>query len=151
MSNSIKMNYPLRIVLALTGCAILFLGLNIALGGITTLGWQGGGKSFVTVADPVEFAVKDSHIRFIGGVWSSVGILMLIGSVAFQAMRQTLIALTAMVFVGGLARFSAFDPAVLTSVAIAPSFVLELVLFPLLGLWILKAEKSINGVALPST
>lgn len=142
MSSVVEMNYFLRVVLALTGCAILFLGLNIALGGITTLGWQGGGTGFVTVADPVEFAVKDSHIRFVGGVWSSVGILMLIGTVAFQVMRQTLIALTAMVFVGGLSRFSVFDPDVLMSAAIAPSFVLELVLFPLLGLWVFKAEQA---------
>lgn len=142
MSSVVEINYFLRVVLALTGCAILFLGLNIALGGITTLGWQGGGTGFVTVADPVEFAVKDSHIRFVGGVWSSVGILMLIGTVAFQVMRQTLIALTAMVFVGGLSRFSAFDPDVLMSAAIAPSFVLELVLFPLLGLWVFKAEQA---------
>lgn len=141
MTDTVKPNYLLRSVLALTGCAILFLGLNIALGGISTLGWQGGGAGFFTVADPVEFAVKDSHIRFVGGVWTSVGLLMLIGSAAFQGMRQTLVALTAMVFVGGLSRFSAFDPDVLMSAAIAPSFVLELGLFPLLGLWIAKAER----------
>ncbi len=140
MTDAAKPNYLLRLVLALTGCAIVFLGLNIALGGITTLGWQGGGTGFVTIADPVQFAVHDSHVRFIGGVWLSVGLLMLIGSFALQRMRGILIALTGMVFVGGLSRFSAFDPDVLLSAAIAPSFILELVLFPLLGLWITKAE-----------
>lgn len=142
MTNIIKPNYLLRLVLALTGCAIVFLGLNIALGGITTLGWQGGGTSFVTVADPAQFAIHDSHVRFIGGVWLAVGLVMLIGSAAFQLMRQTLIVLVGMVFVGGLSRFSAFDPAVLMSTAIAPSFIVELVLFPLLGLWISKAERT---------
>lgn len=145
MTNIIKSSYLLRLVLALTGCAIVFLGLNIALGGITTLGWQGGGTSFVTVADPVQFAIHDNHVRFIGGVWLAVGLVMLIGSIAIQQMRQTLIVMTGMVFIGGLSRFSALDPDVLLSAAIAPSLVLELVLIPLLGLWISKAEKRTVG------
>lgn len=141
MTDATNPNYPLRIVLALTGSAIVFLGLNVALGGIITLGWQGGGTNFVTIADPVQFAVHDSHVRFIGGVWLSVGLLMLIGSFALRRLRCILVALTGMVFVGGVSRFSAFDPEVLLNAAIAPSLILELVLFPLLGLWIAKAER----------
>jgi hypothetical protein len=44
-----------------------------------------------------------------------------------------------MIFVGGLARLSAADPDLLISAAIAPSLALELVLFPLLGLWVARS------------
>ena len=99
-------NYLLRAVLAIVGAVIVFLGLNVGFGGIETLGWQGGAVPFVTVTDPAVFAVRDSHIRFIGGVWLALGLVMLAGSVAFERLRTVLIALTTMVVVGGLARFS---------------------------------------------
>ena len=44
------MRYILRIILGLIGVGILFLGLNIGLGGIQTLGWQGAGP-FITITD----------------------------------------------------------------------------------------------------
>jgi hypothetical protein len=138
MSDVNKPNIALRVVLALAGSAIVFLGLNVALGGINTLGWQGG-TDFVAITDATEFAIKDSHVRFVGGVWLSVGMLMLIGSYAFRAMKSVLLALMGMIFIGGLSRFSGLDFGTLFSPAVAPSLVLELVLFPLLGLWIVKA------------
>lgn len=132
-------NAFLRVVLAIAGVAIVFLGLNVGLGGIQTLGWQGGRADFLTVTDPVVFAVRDNHIRFIGGVWLAVGLFFVAGAFALEKLKWMLVALTAMIFVGGLARLSAADPALLTSAAVAPSFVLELVLFPLLGVWVSKA------------
>jgi hypothetical protein len=135
---NISRNVLLRTVLAIAGAAIVFLGLNVGLGGIQTLGWQGSGD-FVTVTDPALFAVRDNHVRFIGGVWLGVGLLFLAGAVALDRLRTVLVALTAMIFVGGLARLSASDPALLTSAAIAPSLALELVLFPLLGLWVARS------------
>ncbi len=141
MSDLIKPNIALRVVLALAGCEIIFLGLNVALGGINTLGWQGEAKAFLAVTDAGEFAIKDNHVRFIGGVWLSVGVLMLVASYAFHAMKSILVALTGMVFVGGLLRVSALDSSLLFSAAIAPSLSLELFLFPLLGVWIARAER----------
>lgn len=136
---TLSRNTLLRVALAIAGAAIVFLGLNVGLGGIQTLGWQGGQVNFLAVTDPVVFGVRDNHIRFIGGVWLGVGLFFLAGAFAFEKLRTVLVALTAMIFVGGLARLSAADPAILTSAAIAPSFVLELVLFPLLGVWVAKA------------
>jgi hypothetical protein len=135
---NISRNALLRTVLAIAGAAIVFLGMNVGLGGIQTLGWQGSGD-FVTVTDPALFAVRDNHIRFIGGVWLGVGLLFLAGAVALDRLRTVLVALTAMIFVGGLARLSAADPDLLISAAIAPSLALELVLFPLLGLWVARS------------
>jgi hypothetical protein len=128
---NISRNALLRTVLAIAGAAIVFLGMNVGLGGIQTLGWQGSGD-FVTVTDPALFAVRDNHIRFIG-------LLFLAGAVALDRLRTVLVALTAMIFVGGLARLSAADPDLLISAAIAPSLALELVLFPLLGLWVARS------------
>ena len=129
----------LRVILAIAGAAIVFLGLNVGLGGIQTLGWQGGQVDFLTVTDPVVFGVRDSHVRFIGGVWLGVGLFFFAGAFAFERLRSVLVALTAIIFIGGLARVSAADPGILLSAAIAPSLTLELVLFPLLGLWVAKA------------
>jgi Domain of unknown function (DUF4345) len=130
--------YALRVVLGFAGAAIVFLGLNVGFGGIQTLGWQGGTPDFISINDAAAFGVRDNHIRFIGGVWLGVGLLMLAGAFCLAQLRTVLIALTAMIFVGGLARFSAGDTSLLLSSAILPSFVLELVLFPLLGFWIYK-------------
>jgi hypothetical protein len=129
----------LRAVLAIAGAAIVFLGLNVGLGGIRTLGWQGGAVDFLAVTDPAVFSVRDNHVRFIGGVWLAAGLFFLAGAFALERLRPVLVALTAMIFVGGLARLSAADPDILLGAAIAPSFVLELVLFPLLGLWVWKS------------
>lgn len=142
--NPISRHYPLRIVLALAGAAIIFLGLNVGFGGIETLGWQGNGR-FLEVTDVALYAVRDNHIRFIGGVWLGAGLAMLAGAVALARLRPVLLAIIGMIFIGGLARFSAGDIGLLTDGAIAPSLVLELVAFPLLGWWIARAGAGADG------
>ena len=72
------MNYGLRVILLLTGTIVVWLGLNVGLGGFETLGWQGA-QGFFAVTDPETFAVQDNHIRFIAGVWLSVGLLLISG------------------------------------------------------------------------
>jgi hypothetical protein len=134
-------NIALRIVLAIIGTIVVLLGINLGLGGIRTLGLQGG-TDFLTVTDPALYAIRDSHSRFIGGVWLAAGLVLLAGSVALDRLRPVLIVLTGMVFVGGLARFSAFDLALLTNMNIAPSLLFELVGFPLLGWWIAKSGRA---------
>ncbi len=135
-----SMEYILRVVLFLTGCVIVWLGLNVGLGGIETLGWQGS-ESFLRVTDPEVFAVRDNHVRFIAGVWMTVGLMLLTGAVMLRPMRAILIATMVMVFVGGLMRLSSADVALLSSAEIAPSLLGELVVFPFLGLWIFFATR----------
>lgn len=132
-------NIALRLVLAVAGAVIVLLGVNVGLGGITTLGLQGG-TDFFTVTDPAVYVVRDNHIRFIGGVWLGAGLAMVAASIFLARMRALVIGLTAMIFAGGLARFSAFDPALFTNPAIGPSLLLELVGFPLLGLWLARSR-----------
>lgn len=139
-----KPNFVLRGVLALVGLVVVFLGLNTGLGGIHTLGWQGGAVSFIEVTDPAVFAVRDNHFRFIGGVWLGLGLMLLAASVAFAQLRPIVVALTAMVFVGGLVRFSG-GAQVPLSADVLPSLVFELVAMPLIGLWAWRAERSMDG------
>ncbi len=135
----------LRVILALTGAAIIWLGLNVALGGIVTLGWQGP-IDFLEVTDRAAFAAQDSHVRFLGGVWLGAGLFMLAGSIFLKQLRGVLMAIIAMIVVGGLARIAANDPGLLLGPQIAPSLLAELILFLALGLWIHRiAGKSDNA------
>lgn len=135
----------LKTLLLLSGAAILWLGLNVGLGGIETLGWQGA-SDFFQVTDPDTFAVQDNHMRFIAGVWTCVGLLFIAGTFALQQMRAVLIALIGMIFVGGLMRLTQGDSTLLVGRHIAPSLIAELLLFPLLGLWIFGVTKEVDHV-----
>ena len=122
----------LNLVVVIVGAAIIFLGLNIGLGGIKTLGWQTT-RDFISITDAATFHAQDSHIRFLGGIWFGVGATFVIGGLAMRTFRPTLIILSAMIPIAGLFRISGVDSGVIFSAAIAPSLVLELFGFPLLA------------------
>ncbi len=132
------MIYFLRGVLGLIGLVVIWLGLNVGLGGMQTLGWQGP-TDFMQITDAAAFAVQDNHTRFLAGVWAGVGLFFLVGAVYLHRFAPLLKALTILVCVGGLARLTVGDPALVFSANIAPSLIAELVGFPLLGLWIHRA------------
>ena len=129
----------LNLVVVIAGAAIIFLGLNIGLGGIKTLGWQTTGD-FISITDAATFNVQDSHIRFIGGVWFGIGATFVIGGFAMDTFRPTLTILSAMIAIAGLFRLSGVDSDVIFSAAIAPSLVLELFGFPLLAWWLVVSK-----------
>jgi len=130
----------LKILLGLIGAVVIWLGLNVSLGGIITLGWQGP-TDFLTVENHTAFSVQDNHTRFIAGVWTGVGLFMIIGAIFLEKFKSILLALMVLVFLGGLARLTAGDPALLMSSKIAPSLLMELIVFPLLGLWIYRITR----------
>jgi Domain of unknown function (DUF4345) len=132
----------LRVVLLVVGAVMIALGLNVGLGGIKTLGWQTAGE-FVQATDIVAFSNQDNHVRFLGGFWLGAGLLMAAGSVFLTQLRSVLVAITAMVFVAGLARLSAPDPQVVFGAGVLPSLVVELVLYPLLGVWLWRAGRRV--------
>ena len=125
----------LRILLLLAGIGIIALGLNVGLGGIQTLGWQGS-TDFITVSNAEQFAVQDNHIRFIAGVWAGVGLVFVLGAIKPRYFARTLVFLCLLIALGGLFRLSAGDFALVTGFAILPSLIAELVLFPALAVWI---------------
>ncbi len=125
----------LRITLALTGIVLLLLGLNTGVGGILTLGWQIP-PDFATIANAGNFAAQDNHVRFMGGLLAGAGLLTCAGAVALHRLRPALITICAIVFVGGLFRFTPFDGTVFSNPELIRSLALELVYFPLLALWV---------------
>ncbi len=135
------MTLVLRVLLAIIGIVIIWLGLNISLGGIPTLGWQGP-TDFFTVTDQTAFLIQDNHFRFVGGVWLGVGVFFAFGAIFLHRLSGILTAMVFLVFIGGLARLSASDPEVLLSAKILPSLIAELIVFPSIGLWI---HRSVDG------
>lgn len=125
----------LRIVLMLAGAIVIYLGLDLGLGGMRTLGWQGS-TDFITVTDPARFAVQDNHARFVGGVWLGVGLILFSGSFTISRFRTALIAMCALVFIGGLMRIASGDIGTILGMQVLPSMLAELVLFPALAYWL---------------
>lgn len=124
----------LRVVLFLVGAAVTTIGVDNAFGGIASLGWQGPTDFFVVV-DETIFAVRDSHIRFISGVWLAMGLILGLAAFKLSLLKEVVIACSIMIFIGGLLRFTQDDTAMLLSSRLLPSLVMELVLFPLLAIW----------------
>lgn len=131
----------LRIVILLVGIAIAMIGVSTGFGGIATLGLQVS-PDFIEVVDEQIYAVQDNHTRFLGGFWLAAGLFFVAGSFKLEALKPVLIALLAMGFVGGLARFSALDIGLLLGPDILPSLAFELLGFPLLAIWLHKSVKA---------
>ena len=131
-------NRGLRIVLGLIGVFITVFGLNVALGGIETLGWEGR-SDFVAVTDQSDFDIQDNHTRFIAGVWTGPGLVFLAATRWLDQLRTTLVVLSGLIFVGGLARLSSGSLSLLLSGDIVGSFLAELILAPLLAWWLIRS------------
>lgn len=131
------MSKSINVVLGLVGLVIMAMGLNVGLGGIPTLGWFGSDE-FILVAGTEVYDVNENHIRFLGGVWFGVGVAFLVGCFYLEKMRQILICFCLIIALAGLFRFSALNLELVFSVAIAPSFVLEVIGFPALAYWLYR-------------
>lgn len=124
-----------QVVLVVVGAFIVFVGLNVGLGGIQTMGWQVP-SGFVGVTNAANFLVQDSHVRFLGGLFGAVGVFMIIGATQIKRYHAELRLVFVLIFVGGLARFSAFDSAVLLGANIITSLATELLVMPILFFWL---------------
>lgn len=130
-----------RAVVAVIGAANVFLGLNVGLGGLRTLGWQGAGV-FYAVTDEHLFLIRDSHTRFYGGLYVAVGLFLLLAATNPGRFRVGLHLVFAMIFVGGLARLSVLRPDIVLNADLVTSVVIELVLMPLLSLWLVRMVRT---------
>ena len=131
----------LRFVLGLAGAFILFTALNVALGGIATMGWQGD-ADFFDVIEEQAFLIHDSHTRFLGGLWAGVGLLFFAAAFDLSRFGPALKVVLLLIVLGGLARFTQGRPDVLFSADIAGSLAAELIGVPLLWVWISKALRA---------
>lgn len=124
-----------RTLIAVLGAVNVFLGLNVGLGGLRTLGWQGAGV-FYAVTDEHLYLIRDSHTRFYGGLYVAVGLFLLLAATNPGRFRVGLHLVFAMIFVGGLARLTVLRPDVLLGADLVTSIGIELIVMPLLGLWL---------------
>src|ERR1700677_3185788 len=115
----------LRIILGLTGIYIILSGINIAVGGMPTLG-LGGQRDFFTVTNMPSYLIQDSHIRFVGGVWMGLGLLFLLSTTNVQKYKPQLLFACILIFIGGLSRLFQMDPAFSFGKNISGSFLAEI-------------------------
>ncbi|MGI9415032.1 MAG: DUF4345 domain-containing protein [Hyphomicrobiales bacterium] len=135
--------FALKAVLVLAGAFIIFTGINIAFGGMLTLGLQGA-NDFFRVTSEAAYLVQDSHIRFLGGLWIGVGALFVVSVYDLARFRPLLNFAFALVFIGGLARFTMMRTDVLFGPDIAGSLAAELIGMPLLYFWLARAVRPIE-------
>ena len=128
-----------RSILALIGLAFTAIGLNTALGGMFTLGWQFSTEA-ANITDLEIFARHDSNARFFAGVFVAFGLVTAAGAIWFDQLRPVIIAFLLAIAVGGLFRLlqSGYSP--VTDQELLPSLIAELILGPLFALWIVKSQ-----------
>lgn len=130
----------LRVVLATTSAFIVFTGVNIAFGGMLTLGLQGQ-TDFLTVTSEYGYLAQDSHVRFLGGAWMGIGILFLAATANVQRFLPMLNLACGLIFLGGLTRFSMLRPDIIFGPDVVGSLIAELVLVPILFVWLSRVAK----------
>jgi hypothetical protein len=137
-----KATLTLRAVLVLAGLFTTFTGINIAFGGIATLGWQGV-DAFFAVTNEHDFLVQDSHVRFLGGVWIGVGLLLLLSPIDLKRCRPALTFVFGLIFLGGLARLGQLNFGVTFGPDIVGSLAAEVIGMPVLYLWLRRALRDV--------
>ena len=129
-----------RVVLILAGIFIVFTGINTAFGGMLTLGLQGQ-TAFFEVTDKHSYLVQDSHVRFLGGLWTGIGLLFILASGNVEKYQSVLMFAFALIFLGGLARFSQMQMEITFGKDIVGSLAAELVGIPVLYFWLSRTVK----------
>jgi hypothetical protein len=130
-----------RTLLVVLGALNIFIGLNVALGGISTMGWQGS-TSFYEVTNETLFMIRDSHMRYYGGLYVGTGLFLILAVTNLRKYQTALNLVFALIFIGGLARFTMPRADVLFGKDILVSLVVELVLIPVLYVWLAKLVNS---------
>lgn len=126
-----------RFVLVALGAISAFVALNVAFGGLETLGWQGPTEYF-QVSDPDAFLIRDSHARFYGGVYAGIAAFLILASTDPRKYRQGLALTFVLIFLGGLARLTQLNPDVVFGPDLFVSSLVELAGMPALLLWLGK-------------
>jgi hypothetical protein len=124
-----------RVVLVAVGAFIVFIGINVGFGGIVTLGWQGPTR-FLEVTDEQGFLVRDSHMRFFGGLFGGIGLFLMVAATNPRRFRSAVSLVLVLLFTGGLARFSMARLDVILGPDVLGAVLAELVLMPILLVWL---------------
>ena len=141
----------LRVVLVILGAVSAFVAINVAFGGLDTLGLQGPTKYF-QVTDHDAYLLRDSHARFYGGVYLGIAGFLVVAATNLRKYRTALNVVFALIFVGGVARLTQAEPGVTFGKDLGLSTVVELVGMPVLALWLARTTRPVrNERALATT
>jgi hypothetical protein len=133
-----------RLILLIVGLVMVIVGINVAFGGILTLGWQVT-PNFVTITDEAAYLVQDNHVRFLGAVFGAMGFVMLIGASNPVRYQKELCLVFILTFLGGLARFTSLQPNIIFGANILSSSLTELFLMPILFFWLPRMIKQLEA------
>jgi hypothetical protein len=117
------------------------VAINVAFGGLETLGLQGPTKYF-QVTDHDAYLLRDSHARFYGGVYLGIAAFLIVASTNLHKYRTALTVVFATIFLGGVARLTQVEPGVTFGKDLALSSVIELVGMPAMAVWLAAATRS---------
>ena len=127
----------LSILLIILGALNIFIGLNIAFGGILTLGWQGQ-TNFFNVTNEHTFLLQDNHIRFFGGLYVGLGLFLMLAATNLYKYQMALYLTFFIIFLGGLARLTIGRTDIVLGKDIVGSFAAEMILMPVFFFWLKK-------------
>ena len=135
-----------RLALIALGAVSAFVAVNVAFGGLDTLGWQGP-TDYVQVTDHDTYLLRDSHAHFYGGVYLGIAVFLIIASSNLRKYRSGLNVVFGVIFLGGVARLTQLEPAVTFGKDLAVSSLLELVGMPAMALWLAAATRRAPAAA----
>jgi Domain of unknown function (DUF4345) len=130
----------LRAVLVVLGAVSAFVAINVAFGGLETLGLQGPTEHF-EVTDHDAYLLRDSHARFYGGVYLGVAAFLILAATNLGKYRTALNVVFGLIFLGGVARLTQAEPGVTFGKNLGLSTVVELVGMPVLAAWLAHATR----------
>jgi Domain of unknown function (DUF4345) len=139
----------LRVTLAMLGAVSAFVAINVAFGGLDTLGWQGP-TDYVQVTDHDAYLLRDSHAHFYGGVYLGIAIFLIAASTNLRKYRSALNVVFALIFLGGVARLTQLEPTVTFGKDLAVSSLIELVGMPAMALWLASATMPARTAGAPA-
>jgi hypothetical protein len=88
-----------------------------------------------------SYLVQDSHIRFLGGLWTGIGLLFVVASGNVERYQSALKFAFVLIFLGGLARFSQRQIDITFGTEIVSSLLAEFVGMSLLYFWLSRTVK----------
>ena len=77
----------LRLALDVLGAVSAFVAINVAFGGLDTLGRQGP-TDYFQVTDHDAYLLHDSHAHFYGGVYLGIAVFLIIASTNLRQVRS---------------------------------------------------------------
>jgi len=130
-----------KILLVLLGAFGIFMSIDFSVGGFRTLGWQGT-TDFLTILDEIRYGIQDNHFRFLSGMLGALSLFMIFALTNLKKYQHTLNFIFALIFIGGLMRFTSGDFEILFGTEIGVALIAEIMVMPLLYLWLAWVVKT---------